>query len=113
MVKDSLYFGSFSFGSKHGVGLIKTKKHNSYLGHWDNNRRHGFGMEHFENCDMYFGDFVLDCRSGVGKYCHRQSGFVYLGDIENGHRQGFGKLESANMIYIGSWVKDEREGWGY
>lgn len=113
IVKDTMYFGCFSQGSKHGIGLIKTKRHNSYLGNWDSGRRHGFGMEHFENCDMYFGDFKMEARSGIGKYCHRNSGFFYLGEIEDGKRQGFGKLESLKMIYVGNWVKDEREGRGY
>lgn len=70
-------------------------------------------MEHFENCDMYFGEFERNARTGIGRYCHRSSMFVYLGEILNGKRHGFGKLESNSMIYIGNWVRDEREGMGF
>lgn len=107
------YFGKFSKGKKHGIGFMKSNNGNKFLGNWLFDDRHGFGVEHFRNNDLYEGDFSHNERTGVGRYLYKQNGYYYIGEFDEGKRSGFGKLEGENMLYIGGWRNNKRDGLGY
>lgn len=110
---DSKYLGHFSVGKKDGIGYMKIGDKARFLGYWSQDIRNGFGIEHFENGDMYEGDFKENERTGIGRYMYKKSGYSYIGEFSDGKRHGFGRLEGENLLYIGNWHQNKREGIGY
>ena len=51
--------------------------------------------------------------SGLGRYFDTQEGSTYTGTFDYNKRSGFGRLESSEYIFVGSWENGEKNGLGY
>lgn len=131
-----IYEGEWKEGLKHGKGIFKGEHGDYYIGFWKNSKaegwgkhvwpngnsyegswleynKHGVGVEKFnESKQEYFGEYLNGNFHGVGVYKYT-NGDVYKGLWENGVRQGFGRLETKDFVYIGDFSKGFRDGNGY
>ena len=75
--------------------------------------RHGRGRCVFPNKDVYVGDYENGLRNGSGTYRWAYLGVKYKGEYKNGARNGYGTMNYTNgTVYEGNWVDSKREGNG-
>ena len=110
---DSVYLGHFVDDQKSGVGLYTMSDKSFYLGHWFQDLKCKYGIQHHQNGDKFEGEFKMDQMSGLGRYFDTQEGSTYTGTFDYNKRSGFGRLESSEYIFVGSWENGEKNGLGY
>jgi MORN repeat len=54
-----------------------------------------------------------ELREGIGKLTDSCNGMRYTGEYLDDLKHGFGRLETKNFLYVGSWFKGQRNGIGY
>lgn len=117
------YHGQFSVGFRHGIGLKKLQSGGYYLGNWFRGERNGFGEMVSEKGAKYKGWFRAGVLEGIASVSYKdkveaesngsQESSKYIGCFCKGTRQGFGKMEKAEVVYIGNWNNDKHNGVGY
>jgi hypothetical protein len=53
-----IYKGEFRDNKIHGMGMLRTRYGDTYIGMWENNLQHGKGKYIWKNGSVYKGDFV-------------------------------------------------------
>lgn len=75
--------------------------------------RHGRGRCEFPNKDVFVGDYENGLRNGKGTYRWAYLGLKYKGEYKNGMRNGYGVMHYTNgTVYEGNWVDGQRQGTG-
>lgn len=89
-----------------GVGKMKYKNGDVYLGSWHLDERNGNGSMRYSNGDVYDGQWVDDKRNGQGKMTY-SNGEVYEGEWKNDepYRQlgisNTREVDNSNTIELG------------
>ena len=97
-----VYDGQFAGGLPNGKGKFIFSSGAEYLGDVVDGDQHGQGKMWFKNGDVYEGSWNYDKMHGKGEYYWEKNDDVYTGDFVNGHRTGYGKLETYS---------DDKEGY--
>ncbi|CDW84351.1 phosphatidylinositol-4-phosphate 5- [Stylonychia lemnae] len=127
-VNQQFYYGGWNRDQKFGYGIcfynvkqIKSKEKyiswsydQVYKGYWNDNQRSGLGFLKNLNGDIILANFERDkikdsCQVQI-KYL---SGDIYIGQIKNEKRQGYGLYLYVNGDeYHGNWGKNLKQGKG-
>lgn len=81
-------------GMKHGSGMWKGLRNDSYMGQWKQGKPNGYGV-HVWNNDKYEGEFVNCLKHGQGSE-YFNNGDIYIGQYVNGKPEGYGEYFWAN-----------------
>ncbi len=105
-----IYTGQMSNGMRHGEGEAKSKKGNTYGGHWVNNYLPK-GIMHImgENESIYEGPFNKSFEPdgfGIMRYlAGKRKGDVYVGNFSKGYKQGIGRYTYLDgKMKFGRWL---------
>jgi hypothetical protein len=127
VLMDGKYYGETKDGERNGEGVMKYTDGNEYIGFWENNLRSGKGVmiwmdnpNYVHNTDpfitepkIYIGEFTNNQINGKGKLKYR-NGFTYIGNFENGMKNGYGLYFNRKFHFIGDWENNEfKEGYFY
>ena len=63
--------------------------------------------------NIYEGAIQKGAWHGIGRIDYTSKQFTYTGELCQGKRQGFGRLESDSYMYAGGWEGDKKNGIGY
>ena len=66
--KESVYYGEYVNGKRHGKGIMVYNNGRVYEGDWECDYKHGEGYEKFARQCVYQGDYVNGRPEGVGRY---------------------------------------------
>jgi len=112
------YEGNKKDGYRHGKGTYEWRELDGsiqrYIGDFVVNERTGKGKYLFINGDIgdtYEGDHIRGSWTGKGKYTWA-SGQTYEGDWVDGYRTGFGVYRSNSETYEGMYKDSQRHGIG-
>ena len=135
------YTGEFKNGKKNGYGTLKVPKRYTYHGYFNDDKYEGYGTIEYNDGCKYIGEFKNDKANGYGIlyrsdgsecsgiFCDYQldkpiksTNFtkvvdqynnVYIGQIKNGKKNGYGTLKVPNYCtYHGYFNDDKYEGHG-
>jgi hypothetical protein len=117
---DSIYYGDFVKGKRHGKGRLEFPNGSYYEGEWENNKMSGKGKEMLifdTHTEYYEGEFLYNNFYGVGtlKFDSKldpNDSFTYVGNFVNNLYHGNGKLTRPNQSYNGEWEMGEKQGYG-
>merc|ERR1711964_544414 len=106
-----IYHGEFRKGTRSGECIYTWGNGDVYNGAWQNDRKHGYGKMtysdrghwHGKSFEGYWVEDKPD--SGNGFVFNPDDGTRYIGDIEDGKRNGYGTL-TAPDCKMGSRVKE-------
>ena len=106
----------FSSGQDLGSVIFGKKSKTNYLGQYTDNHKmkNGMGILRFKNGDIYIGDFVQNKQAGKGMListkgiANAPEAVVYVGGWRDGKKQGKGTCYAANgdIIYRGKFTED-------
>ena len=134
--------GSFLDGMLVGVGLVEYKSGKKVLSKFKDGKPFGFRQENSnkvtytgevddtgqktgraiiqEGDEEYTGDVVYGRRQGFGRVAigeKRNEDFLYIGNFEDGIKNGVGYMENytgnSRHIYYGDFLQGEMDGFGY
>ena len=60
------YTGGWSWGKRHGTGIMRYSSSSYYDGSFNNGLEHGFGIRQWESMDLYKGEYKNGKRHGKG-----------------------------------------------
>ena len=109
------YFGNFSLGKKNGKGKLEDfVKKLEYIGDFKDNMKEGFGEEKYQDGSVYIGQFKQNMKNGTGNlFLDGGKNYGYSGTFKNDKISGKGKFKwNDNKQYIGEWDNDEISGYG-
>lgn len=103
---------------KHGLkeGIFKVFDSHDCLksvGRYVKGQQKGFTAFTSEDGTLFEGCMFENKKDGFGREVLGIGSSRYVGFYENGERKGFGKLETQESLYIGSWNKGKPDGIGY
>lgn len=105
----SKYCGSVSCDQKlHGLGKLRYKRGDVYVGFFALNAFHGRGEYTFINGDSYDGEWVEGRMCGEGKYTYANKD-VFEGQYAEDKKHGWGKytIHDGGRVFKGVWFNDE------
>lgn len=111
--EDEEFLGNFSQNKKKGIGLFHYQDSVFKIGNWNKYCIKGFGIELLANGDTYEGEFNQNLKSGIGRHYQKEEDIIYTGEITDGKKNGFGRVESKILICVGDWENDVLNGWGF
>lgn len=108
------YTGNMSNGKRHGKGKAISPKGNLYSGEWVDDTLPYGRLEATDDGAKYVYEGEFNTRfspHGYGRMSYKtgkNKGAVYIGNFENGYRQGMGKLTNADgTMSFGRWQKGQ------
>ena len=112
------FVGNYKEGARYGRGVLidsKTLKDVDFSisADWRGHQKTGFCIIENINDQSFIGDFKNDQKSGIGKMVNFRTKTNYLGEWARGMIEGFGRLQDAHFVYIGSFEGGEKSGLGY
>ena len=107
------YVGGFRKDKKDGKGVIFKNGRLVYIGEWKAGTKAGFCQYSLGPKHYYEGMVDGDTRHGFGKMTNKGKRVVYLGEYQQNLRNGFGRLETSNSVYVGNFKKGKKHGLGY
>ena len=111
---ERIFYGTFDENGRVGKGIEFLKEKIIFLGNFLKDRKSGFGYCRLDEFNEYSGEFNNGEISGKGRLINNEGeGFVYTGNFFNGNFEGFGKLESSNLMYVGNFKNGTPHGLGY
>ena len=112
---DGKFHGQFKNGRRHGIGIWKTQSA-YYIGQWSEGFASGHGEEVRQDGTKLQGEWNGGTLHGLALITmgvSESERSEYIGNVDNGQRNFFGKLEEPGSIYIGGWKHGLRCGRGY
>ena len=138
---NNVYIGQIKNGKKNGYGTLKVPNYCTYRGYFNEDKYEGYGTIEYNDGCKYIGEFKNGKANGYGilyrsdgsecsgNFCDYQldkpsksTNFtkvvdqynnVYIGQIKNGKKNGYGILEVPNLgTYYGNFHEDKYEGYG-
>ena len=104
------YIGSVNnFRNRHGKGRLFTPTCKR-IGTWKNGKFTGWGREIRNNGEVYEGNFNNGKICGKGVYKYKD--ILYIGDFEKNIRQGKGEKITNKYYYTGDFNNDKIDGFG-
>ena len=138
LADDSVYDGEWNkYNLRDGRGISVWPNGDLYEGYWKNGKFNGKGRHIYFCGDVYEGDWVDHKRHGLGTYVYldgtrREGGWlndefhgkgyekwpngtIFVGEFQNGKREGFGKFYYAKdgAVYEGQFKDDNMHGPGF
>ena len=106
-----VYIGEFYKDKKKGFGMYFYNDKTIFEGQWRNDKIGKYGVVRYANGCEFKGEWISEEKQlGVINY---KNGDMYLGEIENEKKEGYGIMYYSNSnMYEGEWKKDLREGYG-
>jgi len=102
--KDDTYKGNFSKGAVTGKGTSIRRDGQVYIGEWLDGKRHGQGVFKNKKGDTFSGIYHMNAlQYGTWKFANGDS---YEGTFANDKKDGFGTLKLTSGTYVGHFVKD-------
>ena len=109
----SFYIGSYKDNQRQGQGKFNFTNGDIFAGIYTNDKI-SFGKLTFnhEN-DFYEGEFMDNKFHGKGRLTRKVNGYEYIGEFENGLKNGIGRLiYGSGDIYQGNFSNDNMNGYG-
>ena len=106
-----IYEGEWNKGYMHGIGVEKGANGFNYSGEYIKGNKQGIGIITESNGNKYYGEVSHNCYHGYGIYQMANKG-VFMGQFEMNRKNGYGEYVKGNMMYIGFWVNDLKQGFG-
>jgi len=101
------YTGGWSWGKRHGTGVMRYSSSSFYDGQFNNGLEHGYGVRQWESMDLYRGEYQNGKRHGKGLMIWRQVQEEYDGEWRHGEQNGFGigvtLKNGKRTVYKGEW----------
>lgn len=112
--KNYNYYGAYSSGKKHGKGKMENLIDNSeYEGEFKNDEKDGYGIEKYMDGSLYRGMFKHNMKDGRGILILEDQKSFYDGEFKNDKMSGKGKFKfDEKKEYIGEWQDNEISGYG-
>ena len=106
----AVYEGDMANGMRHGFGRLTTPKY-VRLGTWRNDQFTGWGRESRRNGDVLEGKYIDGRVTGKG-ILKNAKGNLYVGDLVDNKRHGYGELDTNRLHYKGQFLGDRFNGKG-
>jgi len=106
----AVYEGDMANGMRHGFGRLTTPKY-VRLGTWRNDQFTGWGRESRRNGDVLEGKYIDGRVTGKG-ILKNAKGNLYVGDLVDNKRHGYGELDTNRLHYKGQFLGDRFNGRG-
>lgn len=101
------YTGGWSWGKRHGTGIMRYSSSSYYDGSFNNGHEHGFGIRQWESMDLYKGEYKNGKRHGKGLMIWRSAQEEYDGEWSDGLQNGYGigitLKNGKRTVYKGQW----------
>ena len=84
-----------------------------YEGNFLNDLFQGLGKIHYPDGSIFEGNFVQGQVPSVGKFINSMDSSIYLGQLRDLSKEGYGKLATSDgLIYTGQFKNNEKHGLG-
>eukprot|EP00960_Hanusia_phi_P000574 14770-Hanusia_phi.AAC.2 len=119
-----VFRGTYIAGLRTGQGVYQFNANGSrpqggeYIGQWLKGKFHGLGVLRYKDGESFVGDWTHDLKNGLGRYTWGKdsgdiAGDYYQGEVVSGKIEGFGCYRTADGgFHKGCYVDGMREGWG-
>merc|ERR1711935_387811 len=110
--ENAIFYGQFSGGLRHGLGIIVDNDNSIYEGEWANDKIEGYGAKITPERDYFMGNFVNGEPHGLVQLV-QNDGYSYQGEWSSGYKHGPAKEELPDgSEFEGQFENNERQGNG-